>query len=87
MDTHLSRGKDRRAKGRTKWPEVYLGVEILVMIVIEYVVYLLGYKVLTIIMALVLIFIFLRSSIPRYKRVVSRQKPKKIINNAHRVKK
>jgi len=87
MDTHLSRGRDRRAKGRTIWPEVYLGVEIVTMLATEYVIYLLGYKILTVFMALVLIFVFLRSSIPRYQRVVARQKPPKVINNAHKVKK
>jgi len=87
MDTHLSRGKDRRAKGRTKWPEIYLSVEIITMLSIEYVVYLIGYKILTVFVALFLIFIFLRSSLPRYRRVISRQKPPKVINNAHRVRK
>jgi prepilin signal peptidase PulO-like enzyme (type II secretory pathway) len=87
MDTHFSRVRDRRSKGRTKWPEIYLGVEILAMLLIEYIVYMFGYKFLTILVALVLVFFLLISSIPRYKRVIARQERKKIINNSHRVKK
>ena len=87
MDTHWSGVKDRRSKGRTKWPEIYLFVETVVLGVIWYVVYLLGYKVLTVITALVLVFYFMRSCIPRYKRVVSRQTAHKVINNAHKFKK
>jgi hypothetical protein len=87
MDTHWSGVKDRRSKGRTKWPEIYLFVETVVLGAIWYVVYLLGYKVLTVVTALVLVFYFVRSSIPRYKRVVSRQTAHKVINNAHKFKK
>jgi len=87
MDTHLSRGKDRRAKGRTKWPEIYLTIEIILLFTIEFIVYLIGIKILVILVAIGLIFFFFISSIPRYKRVVARQENHKVINNAHRVRK
>jgi Flp pilus assembly protein TadB len=87
MDTHLSRGRDRRSKGRTRWPEVYLVVEFIVLLSMWYVVYLLGHIALTILVGLVVIYAFITSSIPRYRRVVARQERKKVINNTHKISK
>jgi hypothetical protein len=81
MQTHMTGIKNRRSKGKNKKPEIYLLVEFLVLFFIVSLISLINIKWLTILSAVGAIFIFIISSIPRYKKVHNRQIKRHIYNS------
>ena len=73
MKAHMTGIKNRRAKGKNKKPEIYLLVEVLVLFFVVFSISFADIKWLTILSAIVAIFIFIISCIPRYKKVHARQ--------------
>lgn len=75
MFTHITGigQRDRREKGRNNKPKVYLSIEIILLSLVVFLISLLKIKFITVISALVAIYIFIMSCIPRYYRVVKRQ--------------
>ena len=76
MKTHMTGVKNKRAKGKNKKPEIYLLVEFLVLFLVVFFISFVNMKWLTILSAIVAIFIFIISCIPRYKKVHARQTEK-----------
>ena len=76
MKAHITGVKNRRAKGKNKKPEMYLLVEFLVLFLVVFFISFVNMKWLTILSAIVAIFIFIISCIPRYKKVHARQTEK-----------
>ena len=75
MFTHITGigQRDRREKGRNNKPKVYLAVEIMLLSLVVFLISLIKIKFITVISALVAIYVLIMSCIPRYYRVVKRQ--------------
>ncbi|HHD78247.1 MAG TPA: hypothetical protein ENK98_01185 [Epsilonproteobacteria bacterium] len=75
MFTHITGigQRDRREKGRNNQPKVYLAVEIILLSLVVFLMSLLKIKFITVISALVAVYVFIVSCIPRYYRAVKRQ--------------
>lgn len=82
MKAHLtgSGTRERRAKGRTKGPEIYLSVEIILLALVVFFISFAEIKLLTVLSGLAAIFIIIISCIPRYRKIVARQEKHKVYN-------
>ena len=85
MDAHMTgRGiRERRSKGTSSKPVVYLIVEMLLLMLIVYLISFAEIKLLTVISALVAIYIFIMSCMVRYRRIKARQEEHKVYNSIH----
>jgi len=86
MEAHITgTGKrERRAKGRNHRPEYYLAVEVSLFVLLVFLISLAEIKLLTVLSALAAIFFILISSLPRYRKIVSRQTNHKVYNNTNK---
>ncbi|HIP28744.1 MAG TPA: hypothetical protein EYG82_06160 [Sulfurovum sp.] len=75
MFTHLTGigRRDRREKGRTNKPKLYLFVEFALLAVVMFVISLFEIKFITVLVALVAIYVFIMSCLPRYAKIMKRQ--------------
>ena len=75
MFTHITGigQRDRREKGRNNKPKVYLAVEIILLALVVFLISLLNIKFITVVSALVAVYVLIMSCIPRYYRVIKRQ--------------
>jgi len=75
MATHITGigHRNRRSKGKTNKPKIYLFVEFILLLLIVFVVSLLKLKFLTVLSAGVAIYFFNMSCLPRYAKIMKRQ--------------
>ncbi len=65
--------RDRREKGHNNKPRLYLLVEVSLLALVVFLISLLKIKFVTIISAVVAIYYFIMSCLPRYLKVMKRQ--------------
>jgi len=82
MQTHItgSGTRERRAKGSNSKPKYYLAVEILLLALVVFFISFAKIKILTVASGLAAVFFIIMSSIPRYRKIVSRQTSLKVHN-------
>ena len=75
MFTHITGigQRDRREKGRNNKPKVYFAVEIILLALVVFLISLMKIKFITVVSALVAVYVLIMSCIPRYYRVIKRQ--------------
>jgi len=75
MFTHITGigQRDRREKGRNSKPKLYLMVEFLCLLLVVFIISLIEIKFITVIAALVAIYFFIMSCLPRYANIMKRQ--------------
>jgi hypothetical protein len=83
MLTHItgSGHRERRSKGHNNKPKIYLAVEVFLLCLIIFIISFAKIKFLTVISILGAVFFIIISSIPRYKKIISRQSDRKIYNH------
>ncbi len=82
MEAHItgSGHSERRTKGRNNKPKIYLAIEIFVLALTVFFISFAKIKLLTVMSALVAIFVVLMSCLPRYKKIQARQTKKHTYN-------
>jgi len=65
--------RNRRSKGKTYKPKLYLFVEFILLVMIVFVISLLELKLLTVLSAVAAIYFFNVSCLPRYDKIMKRQ--------------
>jgi len=73
--------RERRTKGKNNKPKIYLSVEIFLLFLLVFLISFAKIKLVTVISALVAIFLILISCLPRYKRMMARQADHKVYNH------
>ena len=75
MFTHITGigQRDRRSKGRNSKPKRYLFVEFLLLVLVVFVISLFKIKFITVLAAVVALYFFIMSCIPRYNKIMKRQ--------------
>ena len=83
MKTHItgSGHSERRTKGHNNKPKIYLAVEIFLLALVVFFISFIQIKLLTVVSALVALFIFVMSCYPRYKKIQARQSEKHTHNH------
>jgi len=74
---------DRRAKGQNSKPTIYIMVEMFILSILVFFISFAEIRWLTVLSAVVAIFFFIMSSLPRYKKIRARQMKKHTHNNIH----
>ena len=86
MGTHITgSGREKRSKGLNAKPLIYLLVEIFILAIVVFLISFAEMKWLTVLSALLAIFLVIMSCIPRYRKVKSRQTSQKVHNSIHKI--
>ncbi|HIP18484.1 MAG TPA: hypothetical protein EYG78_04020 [Sulfurovum sp.] len=82
MKAHItgSGHTERRAKGRNNKPKIYFAIEVLILALTVFLISFAKIKILTVVSALVAVFVVIISCWPRYKKIEARQTEKHTYN-------
>lgn len=75
MLTHITGigQSDRREKGRSNKPKVYLFVEFFLLSFVVFLISLVQIKFITVLSAVIALYVFMISCVPRYLKIMKRQ--------------